>query len=430
MNNNIIILGSQWGDEGKGKVVDLLTHEANAVVRFQGGHNAGHTLVINGDKIILRLIPSGILHEKVQCFIGNGVVVSPQALIEEISALQQKGFDVQRRLHISANCFLVLPQHVALDSARENALGQAKIGTTGRGIGPAYEDKVARRGIRMCDLINPDCFREKLKTLLSYHNFLLEQYYHVEPIAYDSIVEELIAIGQQIKPMVVDVTQQLSRLRKSKAKIIFEGAQGSGLDLDHGTYPFVTSSNTTAGYAATGTGFGPCYIDYILGLTKAYTTRVGSGPFVTELNDDTGALIAKRGNEFGSVTGRPRRCGWLDIVALRHAIQINSISGFCLTKLDVLDTLPTINICTSYQVNGDILDAPPICQDDYQHIKPIYETLPGWEQSTAGIREFSDLPDNAKRYIKRVEELTETPIDIISTSPDRDDTIILRHPFG
>jgi adenylosuccinate synthase len=430
MNKNIVILGTQWGDEGKGKIVDWLTKNAHAVVRFQGGHNAGHTLVINGQKIVLRLIPSGIMHAHVQCYIGNGVVISPQALYEEIRALEANGIPVRERLKISASCFLVLPHHVALDAAREKALAGAAIGTTGRGIGPAYEDKVARRGLRIADLLTPERFNLKLTELLKYHNFMLQEYYRCAPINIADTLDELYEIGNYLKPMVTDVVQALTELRQQKANIIFEGAQGSSLDLDHGTYPFVTSSNTTAGYAATGSGFGPCHFDYVLGLTKAYTTRVGSGPLVTELHDEIGAWIAKAGHEFGSVTGRARRCGWLDTVTLNRAIQINSVSGLCLTKLDVLDELTEIKICVAYQRNGNKMQSLPLHCEDYKEIEPLYETLPGWQQSTLNIQKFEDLPERAIQFVKRIEQLTQTPIAMISTGPERDATIIRAHFYS
>lgn len=424
--NSIIIVGAQWGDEGKGKIVDLLTQHADAVVRFQGGHNAGHTLVIKGDKIVLRLIPSGILHDHVQCFIGNGVVISPEALQEEVIALEQKNIPVRERLKISERSFLILPHHIALDKAREKALGDKAIGTTGRGIGPAYEDKVARRGIRVGDLFNEQRLRTKLTALLDYHNFMLAHYYKVAPISLSQTLEKLTSIGEWIQPMVSDISVNLQYLHQAKAKIIFEGAQGFQLDLDHGTYPYVTSSNTSAGYAATGSGFGPLHFDYVLGLTKAYTTRVGGGPMVTELADDLGSHIAERGCEFGSVTGRPRRCGWLDMVALKYAIRVNSISGLALTKLDVLDTLPVIKICVAYRYHHETLHSFPVHVEQMADVEPVYEELPGWQTSTAGMCEYVQLPENAKRYLARIEELSAIPIDIISTSPERDATILRR----
>jgi adenylosuccinate synthase len=409
MNKNIIVLGSQWGDEGKGKIVDMLVERAAAVIRFQGGHNAGHTLVINGKKTVLRLIPSGILNPHVQCLIGNGVVVSPSALMTEVGELENKGIDVRSRLRISEACPLVLPIHVALDAAREK---KQAIGTTGRGIGPTYEDKVARRGIRMGDLLNPDRFAEKLSTILDYHNFVLKNYYHADTLDYQTMLDETLAYADSFRPLIADIPQILSDYRKQGVNLIFEGAQGTCLDIDHGTYPYVTSSNTTAGGAATGSGFGLLYFDFILGIAKAYTTRVGSGPFPTELFDETGKHLAERGHEFGSVTGRPRRCGWFDAVALRRSIQINSISALCVTKLDVLDGLPVIRICV-----------------DYNGAEPIYEDMPGWTESTQGIKKLDDLPPAARAYLKRIEALVQAPIDIISTGPDREETIILKHPL-
>lgn len=429
MGKNIVILGTQWGDEGKGKIVDLLTDQAKVVVRFQGGHNAGHTLVLNGKKTILRLIPSGILREEVECFIGNGVVLSLYALLEEMRELEQQGIPVTERLRISEACTLVLPYHVALDKAREHVLGKEAIGTTGRGIGPAYEDKVARRSLRLYDLYDGDYAATKLAEIADYHNFILEKYYNVEPIDYRSVLDQLLQAAKEIEPLVVDVCATLKHLRAKDANILFEGAQGSLLDIDLGTYPYVTSSNTTAGAVATGSGFGPLFLDYALGITKAYTTRVGSGPFPTELFDGIGEGIAQRGREFGSVTGRPRRCGWLDIVALRRSVQVNSISGFCLTKLDVLDGLEKIKICTHYLYEEKEVDILPMNARILDKCTPVYEELPGWEESTFGVRSLDALPANARTYIKRIEELLAVPIDIISTGPDRNQTIILKHPF-
>lgn len=429
MGKNVVVLGTQWGDEGKGKVVDLLTDRSANVVRFQGGHNAGHTLVLDGEKTILRLIPSGILREDVLCFIGNGVVLSLPALIDEMKELEQKGIPVSKRLRISEACTLLLPYHVALDKAREKNLGKEAIGTTGRGIGPAYEDKVARRSLRVSDLLEREHFAVKLAEIAEYHNFILENYYGQEPIDYKTVLDDIFAASKYIMPLVVDVSHELMKLRKANANILFEGAQGSLLDIDQGTYPYVTSSNTTAGAVATGSGFGPLFLDYVLGITKAYTTRVGSGPFPTELFDDIGRQIAERGREFGSVTGRPRRCGWLDIVALRRSVQINSISGFCLTKLDVLDGLKTIKLCLHYEYEGRRVDILPMDARILDKCTPIYEELPGWEGSTFGLTTYESLPANAVAYIKRIEELLEIPIDIISTGPDRNQTITLRHPF-
>ncbi|NVK40961.1 MAG: adenylosuccinate synthase [Oceanospirillaceae bacterium] len=429
MGRNVVVLGTQWGDEGKGKIVDLLTERVAAVVRFQGGHNAGHTLVIDGKKTVLHLIPSGILRDGVQCLIGNGVVLSPEALLKEIEGLEQAGVAVRDSLRLSPACPLILPYHVALDQARERARGESKIGTTGRGIGPAYEDKVARRGLRLDDLMHPERFAAKLKEVVEYHNFALEHYYKADTVDYDQVLEQALAMGEQLRPMVADVTAILHDLRKQGKSIMFEGAQGSLLDIDHGTYPFVTSSNTTAGGTSTGSGFGPLYLDYILGITKAYTTRVGGGPFPTELGCEVGKRLAERGHEFGATTGRARRCGWFDAVALKHAIQINSISGICLTKLDVLDGLETIRICTGYRdVEGNLV-ASLSGSEDYERVEPIYEEMPGWQESTVGAKSMDALPANAVAYIKRLEELIEAPVDIVSTGPDRAETIVLRDPY-
>ena len=429
MGKNVVILGTQWGDEGKGKIVDLLTDQVAAVVRYQGGHNAGHTLVIDGEKTVLHLIPSGILRENVRCFIGNGVVLSPEALLKELTELEAKGVPVRERLRISPACPLILPYHVALDQAREKARGEAKIGTTGRGIGPAYEDKVSRRGLRVADLFHRERFAAKLGEVLDYHNFALQHYYKVDPVDFQKTLDEAMGYAEWLKPLMTDVTARLHELRREGANIMFEGAQGSLLDIDHGTYPFVTSSNTTAGGTATGSGFGPLYLDYVLGITKAYTTRVGSGPFPTELFDDVGARLAERGHEFGSTTGRARRCGWFDAVILRRAMEINSISGLCLTKLDVLDGLDVIRICIGYRnEEGAVIEAPTDA-DSYLGLEPVYEDVPGWSESTLGIQALDQLPVNAQAYIKRIEELVGAPVDIISTGPDRNETIILRKIF-
>jgi adenylosuccinate synthase len=430
MSKNVVVLGTQWGDEGKGKIVDLLTDQAEAVVRFQGGHNAGHTLVIEGEKTVLHLIPSGILRDKVLCLIGNGVVLSPEALFKEIGELEERQVPVRERLRISPACPLILPYHVALDQARELKRGDAKIGTTGRGIGPAYEDKAARRGVRLGDALDASRFAGRLETVMEYHNFVLQHYYGVDAVDYQQTLETALAMAEQLRPMVADVTSTLHEFRLRGARILFEGAQGSLLDIDHGTYPFVTSSNTTAGGTATGSGFGPLYLDYVLGITKAYTTRVGSGPFPTELFDSTGEHLATRGHEFGATTGRPRRCGWFDAVALRNAVQINSISGLCLTKLDVLDGLETIRICMGY-LDAQGNDVPnPVDSEDYQGLQPVYEEVPGWSESTLGAKTLEELPANARSYIDRIQEVVGAPIDIISTGPDRVETIVLRHPFG
>jgi len=430
MGRNVVILGSQWGDEGKGKIVDLLTDKASVVARFQGGHNAGHTLVIDGKKTALHLIPSGILREHVNCVIGNGVVVAPDALIKEVTMLEERGIKVRDRLKVSGSCPLILPYHIALDQAREAARGNAKIGTTGRGIGPAYEDKVARRGLRVSDFANMERFAVKLKEVLDYHNFSLTKYYGVDAVDFEQTLALVKEWAAFLLPMKADVTKLLHDAREAGENILFEGAQGSLLDIDHGTYPFVTSSNTTAGSTATGTGFGPLYLDYVLGITKAYTTRVGAGPFPTELHCDIGRYLGEKGHEFGTTTGRERRCGWFDAVALRQAVRVNSISGICLTKLDVLDGLKEIKICIGY-VDADGRDAGmPMHADDFASIKPVYETMPGWTDVTVGAQCLEDLPQAAKSYINRIEELTGAPVDIVSTGPDRVETIVLRHAFA
>ncbi|MEX0606139.1 MAG: adenylosuccinate synthase [Marinobacter sp.] len=430
MGKNVVVLGTQWGDEGKGKIVDLLTDQVAAVVRFQGGHNAGHTLVIEGRKTALHLIPSGILRSNVACLIGNGVVVSPEALLKEVRELEERGVAVRDRLRISYACPLILPTHIRIDVARERARGNDKIGTTGRGIGPAYEDKVSRRGLRIGDLLNEVTFEQKLRDIMEYHNFILTQYFKEEAVDIDQAFSDLKAMGSEILPMAADVTDLLHDYRKRGEHILFEGAQGSLLDIDLGTYPYVTSSNTTAGGTATGTGFGPLFLDYVLGITKAYTTRVGSGPFPTELFDEFGQHLAVKGNEVGTTTGRARRCGWFDAVALRHAIQINSVSGICLTKLDVLDGLDVVKVCVGYKTPSGELHRPPIGCDNYSNIEPVYEELPGWNDSTVGLTSMDQLPENALAYIRFLEQQIEAPIDIISTGPDRVETIILRHPFG
>lgn len=430
MNKNVVILGTQWGDEGKGKIVDLLTEQVAAVVRFQGGHNAGHTLVIDGVKTVLHLIPSGILREGVTCLIGNGVVLSPEALLSELHGLEQSDIPVRERLRISPACPLILPYHVALDQAREHARGNDKIGTTGRGIGPAYEDKVARRGLRVKDLLQEDSFPDKLREIMEYHNFVLTEYYKVAAVDYDKTLADCQAMAREVAPMVADVATILHELRERGENILFEGAQGALLDIDHGTYPFVTSSNTTAGSAAAGTGFGPLYLDYVLGITKAYTTRVGSGPFPTELFDDAGRHLAEKGHEFGATTGRARRTGWFDAVSLRQSVRLNSISGICLTKLDVLDGLETVRICVGYTDAAGNTDVVPSGADDYSELSPVYEEVPGWSESTLGARSIEQLPANALAYIKRIETLVGAPIDIISTGPDRNETVLLRNIFS
>ncbi|MDN5680351.1 MAG: adenylosuccinate synthase [Ewingella sp.] len=430
MGKNVVVLGTQWGDEGKGKVVDLLTERAKYVVRYQGGHNAGHTLVINGEKTVLHLIPSGILRENVTSIIGNGVVLAPDALMKEMGQLEARGIPVRERLLLSEACPLILPYHVALDMAREKARGDKAIGTTGRGIGPAYEDKVARRGLRVGDLFNKETFAIKLKEIIDYHNFQLVNYYKVEAVDYQKTLDDVMAIADILTGMVVDVSELLDGARKRGDLIMFEGAQGTLLDIDHGTYPYVTSSNTTAGGVATGSGIGPRYVDYVLGIVKAYSTRVGAGPFPTELFDETGEYLRKQGNEFGATTGRSRRCGWLDIVAVRRAVQINSLSGFCLTKLDVLDGLKEVKLCIGYRMpDGREMTTTPLAAEGWEGIEPIYETMPGWTETTFGVKQVDKLPQAALDYIKRIEELTEVPIDIISTGPDRSETMILRDPF-
>ncbi|WP_020209812.1 adenylosuccinate synthase [Gilvimarinus chinensis] len=430
MGKNVVVLGTQWGDEGKGKIVDLLTDQVSLVSRFQGGHNAGHTLVIDGKKTVLHLIPSGVLREGVTCLIGNGVVLSPEALFTELAELEDSGVPVRERLRLSPACPLILPYHVALDQARELKRGAAKIGTTGRGIGPAYEDKVARRGLRLGDLLDMNSFAGKLKDVMEYHNFALTEYYKTDPVSYEQVLEQVKAWAVELKPMIADVTEILHTAREQGQSILFEGAQGSLLDIDHGTYPYVTSSNTTAGGTATGSGFGPLYLDYVLGITKAYTTRVGSGPFPTELDCEVGQHLGEKGHEFGATTGRQRRCGWFDAVAVRHANRINSVSGMCLTKLDVLDGLKTVKICIGYQDQDGNAMPIPFDADGWDRVQPIYEEMPGWSESTFGVHSIDELPQNAINYIKRLEEILGTPVDIISTGPDRVETIVLRHPFA
>jgi adenylosuccinate synthase len=429
MGRFVIVIGMQWGDEGKGKVVDLLTKRAAAVARFQGGHNAGHTLVIDGVKTILSLIPSGILRDGVQCLIGNGVVLSLEALFREAQTLMATGVPVFERLRISPACPLILPSHVALDRARESARGVNAIGTTGRGIGPAYEDKVARRAVRVADLFQRDRFAAKLGEVLDFHNFVLQRYFGQPAVDFQRTLDEQLAYAERLRPLLLDVTLALAQLRQQGKDVMFEGAQGAMLDVDMGTYPFVTSSNTTAGGAATGTGLGPCAFDHVLGIVKAYTTRVGAGPFPTELFDDSGEHLSRVGNEFGSVTGRRRRCGWFDAVALRRSLIHSSVSGLGMTKLDVLDGLDTLRICVGYRVGGETLTEPPLFVDAFAEVEPVYEELPGWKQSTVGITEHALLPANAKRYLERIETLVGVSLELISTGPDRDQTIVLRHPF-
>ena len=430
MGKNVVVIGTQWGDEGKGKVVDWLTEQAQGVVRFQGGHNAGHTLVIGGRKQVLRLIPSGILRPGVTCWIGSGVVLSPDALLQEIDELERAGVAVRDRLRISGTCPLILPYHVALDRAREARRGDAKIGTTGRGIGPAYEDKVGRRAVRVRDLFAPEQLRLKVREVLDFHNFALVNYYGVERVDPEQVVDDALKLAPRVAPMVADVPAELANAARRGDRLLFEGAQGALLDVDHGTYPFVTSSNCIAGAAAPGAGVGPQQLDYVLGIAKAYTTRVGSGPFPTELFDDVGRHLATKGNEFGSVTGRPRRCGWFDAVAMRRSIQLNGVSGLCVTKLDVLDGLPTVRICTGYRRAGQPVDLLPFGADDVATCEPLYEELPGWSGTTFGVRDWDALPPQARRYLERLSELVGAPIDMVSTGPDRDETILLRHPFA
>jgi adenylosuccinate synthase len=428
-HRNVVVIGAQWGDEGKGKIVDLLTNRVAGVVRFQGGHNAGHTLVINGRKTILRLIPSGILHDHVTCFIGNGVVLSPKALFDEMGELQQAGIDVPKRLRISEACPLILPHHIALDKAREEAAGAAKIGTTGRGIGPAYEDKVARRAIRVQDLFARERFAAKLGEVLDYHNFVLRNYFKAPVIDFQQTLDEALQLGERLQPMVADVSAEVNALIRAGKRLLFEGAQAALLDIDHGTYPFVTSSNCIAGQACAGVGVGPQQLHYVLGVAKAYATRVGGGPFPTELDDEVGEHLRVKGNEYGSVTGRPRRCGWFDAASLRRAVEINGISGLCITKLDVLDGLDMVRVAVGYKVRGERRDLLPVGADALSICAPIYEEHPGWKESTAGVKTFDELPKNAQSYLRRLEVLVGAPIAIISTGPDRLETIVLKHPF-
>ncbi len=429
MAKNVVVVGTQWGDEGKGKLVDWLTDRAQGVVRFQGGHNAGHTLVIAGKKTVLSLIPAGILREHVECFIGNGVVLSPEALLKEIDMLESSGVSVAARMRISEACPLILPYHVAIDKAREIARGNDKIGTTGRGIGPAYEDKVARRALRLQDLFHPVRFESRLREVMDYHNFVLTQYFKTDAVDVNATLDAALSVADRLRPMVADVSRLLHDAHAAGKNLLFEGAQGTLLDIDHGTYPFVTSSNCVAGAASPGSGVGPQQLQYVLGITKAYTTRVGSGPFPTELNDDVGLQLATRGKEFGAVTGRPRRTGWFDAAALKRSIQINGVSGLCVTKLDVMDGLKTVKLCVGYQINGRTTDILPFGADDISECIPIYEELPGWSDSTVSIEQWDQLPRNAQLYLERMAAVCEVPIDVVSTGPDRRETIVLRHPF-
>lgn len=429
MVKNLVIIGAQWGDEGKGKLVDLLTGNVKAVVRFQGGHNAGHTVVVNGKKTILHLLPSGILHSGVKNYIGSGVVLSPQALLDEIKGLESQGVDVTGRLYVSDTTSLLLPYHAILDQAREQALGGGAIGTTKRGIGPAYVDKVSRMGLRVGDLIDTKLFTEKFSAIFKYHNFMLQNYYDMPALNYQEMLDGVLEAAAIIRPLINDVPVSLYQHHSRGENILFEGAQGAFLDIDHGTYPFVTSSNTVAGAASIGSGFGMRYIDYVLGVAKAYTTRVGAGPFPTELTDEIGAGIAKRGDEFGATTRRPRRCGWLDIPLLRRSVLLNSISALGVTKLDILDGMKTVKICTGYNLRGKNIDIAPSILEDFKACIPIYEELPGWGQSTFGIKSFGELPKAAQNYLKLIEELLGLKIALVATGPDREHVIKVAYPF-
>jgi len=429
MANSVVIIGTQWGDEGKGKIVDLLTDQAKAVVRFQGGHNAGHTLVIDGVTTVLHLIPSGVLRDNVKCLIGNGVVVSPEALLKEIKQLEDSGIPARDRIVISESCPVILPYHIALDQAREIARGNQAIGTTGRGIGPCYEDKVSRRGIRLGEMMNKELFAKRLKEVLEYHNFTLEHYFKVEPLDYQQVLNDALQQAEEIRALIGDIPAILHEMRARGEKIMFEGAQGALLDIDHGTYPYVTSSTTTAGGAAAGSGVGPRDLEYIVGIVKAYTTRVGSGPFPTELNEACGQHMGEKGHEFGATTGRKRRCGWLDMVSLNRSLKINSVSGLCITKLDVLDGLETLKIAVAYKFKGQEITNPPAGADNYEACEPVYIEMPGWQESTYGLQSYDDLPATAKAYLDKIKALSGVPIDIVSTGPDRAETIVLRHPF-
>ncbi len=429
MGRSVIVIGTQWGDEGKGKIVDLLTEQADAVVRFQGGHNAGHTLWINGEKTVLHLIPSGILRPGVSCVIGNGVVVHLPSLLREMDGLSGRGVDVAGRLKISPACPLILPTHIALDQAREQASGSRAIGTTGRGIGPAYEDKAGRRSLRVSDLFDEKRFGERLAEVMTLHNFMLEHYYSAPTVDVAGTCAEWLAMGQRVRPLVTDTVAFLDELRLAGGRLMFEGAQGALLDIDHGTYPFVTSSNTSAGSAATGSGLGPAFFDYVLGVVKAYATRVGAGPFPTELSDATGERLASRGVEFGSTTGRPRRCGWFDAVTVRRAVINSSVTGLCVTKLDVLDGLDVVKVCTGYRLDGRTLTAPPLAVEAYGDVEPVYTEFEGWSESTLGVRDLQGLPSSARAYLRGLEEIVGVPVHMISTGAERDHNIILRHPF-
>ena len=431
MGKNVVVVGAQWGDEGKGKIVDWLTEKADGVVRFNGGHNAGHTLVINGRKTIVRLIPSGIMHPTSICYLGNGVVLSPQAFFSEIDELVEIGVpNVEKRLRVSANCPLIMPYHVALDKAREAALGNKKIGTTGRGIGPAYEDKVARRTVRVADLFHPERFAERVRAVMKLHNFVLEKFLGAEPLDPEAVIQETLAYAERLRPMVCDVSETLHEEMEAGKRFLFEGAQGSMLDIDHGTYPYVTSSNTVAGSACAGAGLGPDKLNYVLGITKAYCTRVGEGPVPTELHDEMGEALRRRGNVFCAVTGRPRRCGWFDGAALRRAVQINGLTGLAIMKLDVLDGLETIKLGVGYRYEGKTLSVMPAGADAVAKCEPIYEEFPGWKESTFGVTKWEDLPESARRYLTRLAEVAGAPIALVSTGPDREQTILYTDPFA
>ena len=429
MAKNVVVVGAQWGDEGKGKIVDWLTSKVDGVVRFNGGNNAGHTIVVNGNKTVLRLIPSGVMHPTMQCYLGNGVVFSPSAFFSELDQLKEHGMDAESRLHVSGNCALLMPYHVALDHARENNLGKKKIGTTGRGIGPAYEDKVARRTVRVADLYNVPFFEERVRTALEYHNFELTHFLHAEALDPQKVIDEVLGFADRLKPRVMDVSHTLNKLMAEGKQFLFEGAQGSMLDIDHGTYPFVTSSNTVAGYATAGAGVGPHHLDYVLGITKAYCTRVGAGPFPTELLDEEGERIRQRGGEFGAVTGRPRRCGWFDGAALRRAVEINGLTGLAVMKLDVLDECDVVRLGVGYKKDGVELEVMPYGAEEVAGCEVIYEDFPGWKTSTYGIKEWDKLPAAARSYLKRLSEVAGCPIAAVSTGPDREQTILLSDPF-
>ena len=430
MAKSVVVLGAQWGDEGKGKIVDLLTERVRAVARFQGGHNAGHTLIVNGRKTVLHLIPSGILRDGIECLIGNGVVLSPEALRTEVAEMEATGVAVRERLKISPATPLIMPYHVTLDQARERASGAGKIGTTGRGIGPAYEDKAARRGIRLSDLFYPQEFAEKLRTVMDYHNFVLTHYWKLPACDYQQVLDDSMQFAEFVRPMVADVASILHKVRRDGGNILFEGAQGSLLDIDHGTYPYVTSSNTTVGGACSGTGVGARDLDYVLGIIKAYATRVGGGPFPSELDDAVGQGLRDRGQEYGATTGRPRRCGWLDAVAVRRTVMINGINGLCVTKLDVLDGEPIVRVCVGYRYRGQETDQAPLDAAGWNECQPVYQDFEGWTESTRGAKRFSDLPRNAQRYLEGVQDLVRCPIALVSTGPDRTENIVLQDPFS